>query len=81
MTEATLDDIMGIICDYVGTPRTESEIVTHLEDMGFDRTLSSNCVLRAAGKGIITIAPGTCGKKLTTRARARAALNATEGEV
>lgn len=74
MTETDLEAIVGMIRDYVSTPRLSSEIVDHLEDMGVDHTVASNVVPWAAGRGIIAIAPGTCGKRWTTKAAARKAM-------
>lgn len=76
--EATLRDIAAMLCDFVQTPRQEQEIVAHLRDMGIDPTLASNMPAWAAAHGYIAIAPGTCGKRWTTKAKVRQMQEADE---
>lgn len=67
---------------YLGESRTKDEMVALLRRrFGVDPVMAEDIVVRAAGKGLISIAPGTSAKRWTTTARARAlSRQAEDGE-
>lgn len=82
MTEATLPEMTDALIAYVSESRTRDEMVEMLSRrFGVLPEVAGSVVVRAAGKGLISIAPGTSAKRWTTTARARAlSRQAEDGE-
>lgn len=80
MTSRDTSDLKKMVTDYAAeTPRTMTEIVDHMANLGENPSVIKNIVINLTADRKLAFAPGSLGKKLTTTAHAKA-MAAHEGD-
>ncbi len=72
MTSRDTSDLKKLVTDYAETPRTMTEIVDHMANLGENPSVIRNLVIGMTADRKLAFAPGSLGKKLTTTAHAKA---------